>query len=176
MANRKPVKGYEGYYEVSDDGFVYSLDRVVPFGNSTKIIKAKDLKPYVRKRDGRRFVNLKRFGAGDKRTIASLVAESFIGDRPEGLYVLHKDDNLADDSLGNLYYGTPVENAADAKKNGREAYVCGEKHGNNKLSSEQVREIREMAEFTKQKDVAKLYGATQSHVSDIVTGKRRKLG
>ena len=47
-----------------------------------------------------------------------LVALAFIGPRPDGTYVLHRDDDRTNNRLDNIYYGTPADNAVDRVKNG----------------------------------------------------------
>ena len=47
-----------------------------------------------------------------------LVALTFIGPKPEGYMVLHRDDDRSNNSVNNLYYGTPADNAADRVANG----------------------------------------------------------
>ena len=47
------------------------------------------------------------------RTIHSLVAEAFLGELPDGMYVLHVDGDCTNNSLENLRYGTPLENQRD---------------------------------------------------------------
>lgn len=164
----KSVSGYKGFYEVSNLGNVRSVTRKVDHRTYQGIV----LKPYLRKRDNRRFVNLKRSGIASKRTIASLVAEAFLGKRPHGCYVLHKNDDLSDDSALNLYYGTPLENARDCKLNGRERYVTKESHGRSKLSEKDVDKIRSMCKDHYQYEVAEFFSISQSHVSDLVNFKK----
>jgi hypothetical protein len=48
----------------------------------------------------------------------TMVALAFFGPRPEGQYVLHKNDIKTDNGVENLRYGTPKENQADAFFNG----------------------------------------------------------
>lgn len=43
---------------------------------------------------------------------------AFVGPCPEGLEVLHADDNKQNCALSNLRYGTRSENWQDAKRNG----------------------------------------------------------
>lgn len=47
-----------------------------------------------------------------------LVMEAFVGPCPEGLEVLHWDDNPANNHLSNLRYGTRSENVKDRVRNG----------------------------------------------------------
>ena len=47
-----------------------------------------------------------------------LVALAFIGPKPEGCMVLHRDDDRSNNSADNLYYGTAADNASDRVTNG----------------------------------------------------------
>ncbi|MGB3290984.1 MAG: HNH endonuclease [Burkholderiaceae bacterium] len=79
-------------------------------------------------------------GKALKALVHSIVAEVFIGPRPSGLVLRHKNGNPADARAANLVYGTNEENEADKDLHGTK--VNGTKHHSNKLSEEQVREIR----------------------------------
>lgn len=99
----KSVPGFEGRYEVSSEGRVRSLlrgGRVLRAGIASH---------------GYPMVVL---GRGNPRTIHSLVAEAFLGPRPAGQEVRHKDGNRKNASAGNLCYGTRSENIRDAVAHG----------------------------------------------------------
>jgi hypothetical protein len=46
-----------------------------------------------------------------------MAAEAWHGPRSDGLLVLHHDDDPLNPTPENLRYGTPAENAADARRN-----------------------------------------------------------
>lgn len=75
-----------------------------------------------------------------KTSVHSLVAEAFLGPRPEGLVIRHINGDCADNRPENLVYGTQVENEADKKSHGK--HVEGERHPASKLTDEMVAEIR----------------------------------
>jgi hypothetical protein len=54
-----------------------------------------------------------------KTRVQYLVADAWLGPRPPGRWVLHRNDVGTDNRLSNLYYGTPADNASDAARNGR---------------------------------------------------------
>jgi hypothetical protein len=115
----KPVVGRETEYEVSDLGKVRSLDRSwKQLGNGGKYYtrnqKGKMLKPGLAS-SGYPTVAL---GRGRTKTVHSLVAEAFIGPRPEGCEVRHKNGVRDDPRACNLEYGTRTENIYDAVKHG----------------------------------------------------------
>lgn len=132
----KPVPGYEGLYEVSDQGRVRSVTRTEKQKNGHRRYRASVvLKP----NSGNRYleVQLCREGVHKHRTIHSLVAEAFLGERPEGLVIRHLDGNTRNNSASNLAYGTQSENLRDWP-------TYGGKTSRQKLTTEQVHEIREL--------------------------------
>lgn len=113
-----PVIGFEGIYEVSDQGRVRSLDRTVPHGHTgTRRAAGKYLSPVIDS-GGYPFVHLGRRPQRRVR-IHVLVLETFVGPRPAGLYGLHGDDNKTNGRLSNLRWGTQSENISDAWVNTR---------------------------------------------------------
>ncbi len=57
--------------------------------------------------------------ASQKVYIHHLVAEAWHGPRPDGAQALHWDDDPENLQADNIRWGTPVENVADARRNGR---------------------------------------------------------
>lgn len=107
-----PVVGYEGFYEVSDHGRVRSLDRVEQINNRwgpmTRVKKGKVLTPGSR----RGYLNVDLRAPGERprhHLVHRLVARAFLGPHPDGKgLVLHRDDDPADNRVGNLRWGTPL--------------------------------------------------------------------
>lgn len=52
-----------------------------------------------------------------------VVAELFIGPRPAGMLVLHRNDDRSSNGVDNLVYGTQKENVAMAVANGKWAHL-----------------------------------------------------
>jgi hypothetical protein len=106
----KDIPGYEGRYQVSDEGRVRSLDRpvrVVCHGvEAVRIAKGKLLQPG---RNGSGHVTVA-LGKGNSRQVHQLVLEAFVGPCPAGCEVLHLNHQHADNRLENLRYGTRSEN------------------------------------------------------------------
>ena len=94
----------------------------------------------------RRYILQGSEGERRQRTAHALVAEAFIGPRPEGLYVLHGDGDKLNNHVGNLRYGTPSERALDAV--GRGTFQMGEDHAGALLTEDQVHEIRRLLSTT----------------------------
>ncbi len=125
---RKPVKGYEGYYEVDNFGRVFSLDRNVTVNDNGRIyekpIKGKQMKQGVHTQ-GYKVVSLTKDGKTTTKFVHRLVAEAFIPN-PDGLpMVNHKDEDKTNNFVDNLEwctneynikYGTATRRAAQKKR------------------------------------------------------------
>jgi hypothetical protein len=116
----RAVVGYEGLYEVSDQGRVRSVDRVVAYdgrhGPTKMHLRGRILKPYP----GRyHTVNLSAVGRRlIVRPVNTLVAEAFLGPRPNGMQCCHNNGDPGDNRLENLRWDTPSSNMQDTKLHG----------------------------------------------------------
>jgi len=131
----KPISGYEGTYEVSDQGRVRSLDRTcLGKDGRQEFHRGKILKPQKMKNNYLE-VSLSSAGARTHRTVHTLVAEAFLGPRPEGHDVAHMDGDRSHNCADNLFYLTREDNL-------HSTYAYGGKQANGKLSLADVDEIR----------------------------------
>ena len=106
----KPVFGYEEWYEVSNFGNVRSLDRMVKhYSGFNRFFIGKLLVPQEN-HQGYLRVRLCKNGKLITPSIASLVAMAFIGERPEGQVINHKDGIKNNNIPSNLEYITYGEN------------------------------------------------------------------
>lgn len=115
----KAIPGYEGLYEVSDQGRVRSLDReyVRSDGVATRR-RGRTLKPVVNT-NGRHQVYLCIPGSKQKPCLVHrLVLEAFVGPCPEGMEACHYNDTFTDNRLCNLRWDTREANTADRIRNG----------------------------------------------------------
>ena len=106
---------------------------------------------------------------GRSQLIHHLVAKAFLGERPEGLWCCHKDDDKANNNVDNLYWGTPSENTSDMLKNGQANPPKGFRNGNCQLTLEQIQQIL-TAKGTGE-SVAQKFGVGPSTVSRLRRGK-----
>lgn len=118
-----PIVGWEPFYQISSRGRVRTVERTVACVNPrggwcSRVLPSMTLKPKKNRR-GHLRVMLKVAGRRKHAYIHVLVAEHFLGPRPAGLLVCHRDDEKRNNRLENLYYGTRSENAQDAIRNGR---------------------------------------------------------
>ena len=98
----RPVKGYEGLYEVSNYGCVRSL----------KYGKVKYLKN-MKQSDGYEIIILRRDGKKKMFRVHRLVYEAFNGPIPDGLQIDHINTVRDDNRLANLRVVTSKENHAN---------------------------------------------------------------
>ena len=156
----RPVKGCEGLYEVSDQGRVRSVDRVVQTPSKTLHYKGKILKSVSVNKYGHQGIKL---GSYRRGLVHVLVAEAFLGKRPCGQEVRHLNGDPSDNRVTNLTYGTRSENQ-------RDQYSYGGRHAWGKLDLADILAIRSLiAEGVDQKVIALQFGISASQVSAIKT-------
>lgn len=114
----KPIRGYEGLYDVSTWGRVRSHDQILNRKNGTVKWKGRILKPQ-RGSKGHWGVNLCKAGKSKTHFIHRLVAEAFLDNEEGNPLVRHLDDVRENNRLENLAWGTHSDNAYDAIRNGR---------------------------------------------------------
>lgn len=108
----KPIKNYDGLYEVSDAGEIRSVDRFVKTGikyNESRLVKSKPLKPR-KKSNGYLTVDLCKDGKVTTTLVHRLVAEAFVPNPLNKYYVNHIDSNRENNSVANLEWVTSSEN------------------------------------------------------------------
>lgn len=113
----RPVIGFEGMYEVSDQGRVKSLLRPTHNGIG-RPIRGGVLAPALVSKRKYPSVSLYRAGKQSLHRVHRLVLEAFVGPCPIGMEALHNNDIANDNCLSNLRWGTKSENIRDAVQNG----------------------------------------------------------
>jgi len=111
----RAVPGWEGYFEVSDDGRVRSLDRKVSHPTSgTRRLKGRELKQAKAGTGGGYFyVTLTRAGERRNKYVHTLVLEAFVGPQPEGMEACHGPAGRYVNTPDNLRWDTRKANVAD---------------------------------------------------------------
>lgn len=115
----KPVKGYEGIYEISNLGNVRNLTTDT-FKKSSKRI------------DGYYVVTLYKEGKQNTFLLHRLVGIAFIANKENKPQINHIDNNKANNNVSNLEWVTNSENQKHSYKNGKKPTI------NNKLNEQQV--------------------------------------
>lgn len=169
----RKVLSWEDVYEVSDRGRVR---RVKPYERGAKrnvplprIVKASP--------DSSGYPKVYLCDKPRKAVCAKvhiLVAEAFIGPRPSGMQVNHKNSDRADARAENLEWVTPQENSVHgyARQERRAACPRGSKHKRAKINEEQALMIRwRLAAGEPSEAVAKDFGITGRAVRNIGAGR-----
>jgi len=97
MAEWRDIAGYDGVYQVSDQGQVRNTQ-------TSKILQP------VKMKNGRLYATLSSSGFQRKCTVHSLVAAAFLGDCPPNHEITHKDEDCLHNEASNLEYVTRLEN------------------------------------------------------------------
>jgi hypothetical protein len=168
-----PILGYEGIYEVSDQGRIRSLSRAV--GNRSRSgnyftyeMPGRVLRPCPGSH-GYLMVYLCKCGRKKGVLLHRIVLEAFVGPCPDGCQAGHGAGGKLDNRLANLRWRTLHENNfTDKIRDGKDAR--GEKHGASKLTQGEVKAIR--ADCRSCSEIAKDYGIHPRYVSLIRRRKR----
>lgn len=162
------VKGFEGFYKVSNLGRVCSLPRVVSNGKTVDGTFTK--KPKINKNEimrlGYERVTLSKDGKTKRFQLHRLVLSSFTGILPKDLHCCHNDGDPTNNNLNNLRWDTPSNNNKDKEKHG--TWQAGVKNGNSFIDEETVIFIRE-SKLT-HREMSRLIGLDDSGVSKIRRG------
>lgn len=114
----RAVVGFEGYYEVSSEGRVRGLDRIVGAKlGSTRRHSGRVLRPGYTA-SGHLMVGLCRDARPRSYTIHRLVLIAFVGPPPPGHECCHRDGVNTNNAVENLYWGTPSDNMRDQVRHG----------------------------------------------------------
>lgn len=149
----KPVRDYDGIYEVSDAGRVRRV-------RSGRILK-------TRRSDGYGVASLCREGEYEKRLVHRMVLEAFVGPCPDGAEGCHFDGDPNNNALSNLRWDTRKKNIRDMLRHGR---------GTIKLSNADVlAALDERRRGATQAAVAKKYGVARTYLSAIENGHYRSF-
>ena len=114
----KPIKGYEGYYEVSNLGKIKSL---IGWNGQGYIKRVKILNPYKQeasKQYFREVVKLHKNGKNKDHKVHRLVAKAFILKENDKNNVNHLDGNPLNNRVDNLEWCTQQENITHAIETG----------------------------------------------------------
>lgn len=102
----KPIKGFDGVYEISNVGEVKSH-----MGNSERVLHPTD------NGNGYLIIGLSKNKVCKNFYIHRLVAQEFLGEIPPGMVVNHKDYNTKNNSVENLEIITQKQNVMYSVKN-----------------------------------------------------------
>ena len=113
----RPVKEYEGYYEVSNLGRVRSIDRVVVDKNGRQQFKKGTILKYRPDRQGYIVVALSINRHYTHKCVHTLVADAFIPNPDNLPQVNHKDEVKSNNYVDNLEWCSAKYNANYGNRN-----------------------------------------------------------
>ena len=158
----KDIPDYEGVYQVSNLGRIRSLDRYIKRGKS-RFFKEGQIQKLQNNGNGYLYKQLKHKGKHRNFYIHRLVSMVFIGERPDGMMICHKDGDTTNNNLDNLRYDTPLENNIDQFRHGVEK---------GKLSNDDVLKVRKMyKDGYKTKEISEFFNVGRWVVQRINNGK-----
>lgn len=148
----RPIPGSDGRYEASSEGQIRRVGG----------------RPRAAYRMPNGYCTVKIPIDGNLRNVAihQLVAAAFLGPRPPGCEVNHRNGLKDDNRAGNLEYMTHLENMRHARR------TLGRSIGRVKLTPDRVRAIRRgIAAGGSYRNVARRHGVSASVIVDIVKGR-----
>jgi predicted XRE-type DNA-binding protein len=172
----KDVKGYEGFYQVSNLGNVRSLERKVAHRKKGywQVLKERILKPGNNGK-GYLYLTFRKEGEAKNQTIHRLVANAFLDNPENKRCVNHKDGNKLNNKVSNLEWNTHIENMQHAYKTGLRNQT-GEKNHSTNLKDIEVCQIKDLLNSKRfyQREIGKFYGVTRATITGIARGKTWK--
>lgn len=133
---RKPIRGYEGMYEVDNLARVFSIERVKTVNDNGRVydkpISAKQLRQGMHSK-GYKVVTLTKDGVSKTHFVHRLVAEAFI-ENPNGLPMInHKDEDKTNNLPENLewcdaYYNVMYGNGRKKRSKKIKGVPLSEEH------------------------------------------------
>ena len=169
------IKGYEGYYQISNHGRIKSLKRIVKHASGDVELKEKFKKPTVNS-NGYYKTNLYKNGKETTVYIHRLIASAFIPNLDNKPQINHIDGVKTNNDLSNLEWVTQSENGLHAYNIGLRNVVSHSSSDprfktNVKLTKKQVLEIRKLKNNISTRKIAKMFNTSHVTVSMIRTGR-----
>lgn len=156
----KPIKNFEGYYEVSNLGNIRSVDRVVykPKHKTQKYCTYKGKNISTTDLYGYKICSLYRDGKYHNVRVHRLVAEAFCDDYFDGCEVHHKDNNRSNNIYTNLKCSTKLEHLST--------------HNKGKKRIKSVSSSGEVTFYDGVREAARLNGVSHQSIVAVLKGKR----
>ena len=167
----RPVKGYEGRYEVSDLGRIRSIQRTIRKSSKSRssydyTVPARMMRQPLRA--GYPSVTLYRDAVKVRESVHRIVAAAFLGAVSDGLVVCHIDGDRRNNRASNLRLDTPAANSADMISHGKS--LVGTRNHLAKLTPDAVRVIRASRGVLTQKQLAARFGVSKAAIGYVQRG------
>ena len=171
---RHPVVGFEGLYEVSDQGNVRSVPHKAwhTRGKGFWLNKpGKVLKQHPTGGVGYLGVSLHKDGKQKTYNVHSLVATAFLGPVPDGQEVRHGPEGILCNVLSNLSYGTRSQNMMDKVRDGKDSRGRKNKKWTGVTEDAVLAIYNEPSYYGYRKKLMAEFDVTESMVKDIRLGR-----
>lgn len=113
----RPIPGFEGFYDVSDQGRIRTVSRIVPTAGGQRRV-AERIRKLDTTKAGYKIITLSKGGVRSVKSVHPLVLEAFVGPRPPGMEACHWDGDKGNNALSNLRWDTKKANELDAVRVG----------------------------------------------------------
>lgn len=165
------IPGYEGLYQITPEGEVYSVTRKVnsPISGGERTVPAQFMQTQLVKG----YPAFRASRGHKKRTVYvhRVLAQLFVPNPDGKPHVNHKNGDKADYRVENLEWCTHKENMEHAHRTGLAKHPKngpGEQSPSAKLTNESVRAIRRLlAEGQRKRDICKKFGVSSSTIRFI---------
>lgn len=164
-------------YEASNLGRIRSVERWVRAGKFGRRRQPEKIKVAYKTNSGYMAVKL---SMGVNRSVHVLIAAAWIGPRPKGFDINHRDGVKTNNRPENLEYVTRSENALHSYRNGLQVSPSGEGHYRSAVSAEQVAAMRQIRSRHPHRAsgvvgfLARWFNLSQPAVSAICNGRNWK--
>lgn len=173
----KDILGYEGFYKISDNGEIKSIDRKILSSNGKMLpFKGKNIK-LTRDKVGYVRVSLNRLGKLKFHYAHRMVAQCFIYNTENKPYVNHKNGIKNDNRVDNLEWCTKSENKKHSYDTLGELPRRGARNGMTVIDESLLDSIKQ--DYLKTKSfmqTGKNFNISNTQAWRIVTGKSRVNG
>ena len=172
MASWKPVPGFVGLYEISDDG---QIVRIATHGAHPKAIR-RPLRPH-QKPEGYLAVDIQQDQVRHRFYLHRMLWEAFRGPIPSGLEINHRDGDRSNNHLDNLELVTRSANMLHCFQELSPSLnrIRGTEHHKAKLTPDDVRHILKLHRAgTSQREIGRMYGVSKNAIRLILKGKNWK--
>jgi hypothetical protein len=179
METWKQIPKLEGWYSAGDHGIIradYALAGLVDSGMTRKLARrGGTIRGSVSGNGHLQFVARQPDGRRVATQVHVAVAAAFLGPKPEGHEVNHRNGIKSDNRPANLEYVTHAANMLHAAKTLGAMARAGESNGTAKVNAPQVRVIRRLLAASASRAVIADIFAVKKHVVDQIASGRTWL-